>query len=285
MVLSGPGTEGVQLTLEVTSTGHRMIVLTGEVFHNEEACEYQDLLHNDTLRVGASMVLYKNPDATLPEVAPTTEAATPAMQEPSAALGELDELDTLGDLDLSDDELEADQTVTATEMDWDPAGSELIEIGLLDSDDTEDIAVEESEVLTEQEGLEEVVDRAELEGEAKGAEAVAVTEAEAPAGELLGLQVSQPRGALDVEVVVRVLVQRELHVQCRVELGRRSALRAPATVDILRLGEVVERLCERQRVEARSLVGGNERVCGRRSGARAPGRTRRRMGRTRGRSR
>jgi len=42
---------------------HRVVRLLGELFLNEEPCDVAQLHHNDTLRAGASLVLYKNPAA------------------------------------------------------------------------------------------------------------------------------------------------------------------------------------------------------------------------------
>ncbi|MBM3984527.1 MAG: hypothetical protein FJ296_02360, partial [Planctomycetes bacterium] len=61
---------GAEFVIEATPTGHRVLRLRGALFLNEDPCEVADLLHNDTLRAGESMILYKNPDATRPEPAP-----------------------------------------------------------------------------------------------------------------------------------------------------------------------------------------------------------------------
>lgn len=69
---------GCGFVLEATPTGHRVLRLRGELFLNEEPCEVADLLHNDTLRAGEVMVLYKNPGATRPEPLPAPAATAPA---------------------------------------------------------------------------------------------------------------------------------------------------------------------------------------------------------------
>lgn len=74
---------GCGFVLEATPTGHRVLRLRGELFLNEEPCEVADLLHNDTLRAGEVMVLYKNPAASRPEPSPTPDPARPEV--PAAA--------------------------------------------------------------------------------------------------------------------------------------------------------------------------------------------------------
>ena len=54
---------GIEFVIEARSAGHRVVRLLGELFLNEEPCDVAALVHNDTLRAGASLVLYKNPAA------------------------------------------------------------------------------------------------------------------------------------------------------------------------------------------------------------------------------
>jgi len=59
---------GIEFVIEAATAGHhpdghRVVRLLGELFLNEEPCDVAQLHHNDTLRAGASLVLYKNPAA------------------------------------------------------------------------------------------------------------------------------------------------------------------------------------------------------------------------------
>jgi hypothetical protein len=68
---------GVEFVLEATPDGHRVVRLLGPLFLNEEPCDVADLRHNDTLRAGESMILYKSAAArraraALPASAPGT---------------------------------------------------------------------------------------------------------------------------------------------------------------------------------------------------------------------
>ncbi|HTE06801.1 MAG TPA: hypothetical protein VK824_11430, partial [Planctomycetota bacterium] len=67
VVLRHPSAAGAAFSLERTALGHRARGLAGAVFHNEQPLSVADLLHNDTLRAGETLVLYKNPSATLPD--------------------------------------------------------------------------------------------------------------------------------------------------------------------------------------------------------------------------
>jgi len=66
---------GIEFVLEAKAGRHRVVRLLGELFLNEEPCDVADLLHNDTLRAGDSLILYKNPTAR--RVEPTPAAAPP----------------------------------------------------------------------------------------------------------------------------------------------------------------------------------------------------------------
>lgn len=56
---------GIEFVIEAAAAGHRhrVVRLLGELFLNEEPCDVAQLQHNDTLRAGSSLVLYKNPAA------------------------------------------------------------------------------------------------------------------------------------------------------------------------------------------------------------------------------
>ncbi len=87
LCLRHAGAGGSEFVLEATPTGHRVLRLRGTLLLNEEPCDVADLLHNDTLRAGESMILYKNPDATRPAPAPVVQApavAQPAVGKPAA---------------------------------------------------------------------------------------------------------------------------------------------------------------------------------------------------------
>lgn len=90
--LRHPSAGGCGFVLEATPTGHRVVRLRGELFLNEEPCEVADLLHNDTLRAGEVMILYKNPAATRPGPEPAGPAAPAAAPAPAAASEPLEEL-------------------------------------------------------------------------------------------------------------------------------------------------------------------------------------------------
>ena len=59
--LRHPATAGAEFVVEAVAGGHRVVRLRGELLLNEEPCEVARLQHGDTLRVGESMILYKNP--------------------------------------------------------------------------------------------------------------------------------------------------------------------------------------------------------------------------------
>ncbi|MED5330639.1 MAG: FHA domain-containing protein [Planctomycetota bacterium] len=63
IVLRHPSAAGCEFVLKTEGDGHRATHLTGRVFLNEVSLESQVLTHKDTLRVGESMLLYKNPEA------------------------------------------------------------------------------------------------------------------------------------------------------------------------------------------------------------------------------
>ena len=63
---------GVEFVLEATARGHRVVRLLGALLLNEEPCDVADLAHNDTLRAGDTLVLYKNPAARRPGLAPAS---------------------------------------------------------------------------------------------------------------------------------------------------------------------------------------------------------------------
>jgi len=95
-----PAAAGSELVIEATPTGHRVVRLRGALLLNEEPCEIADLLHNDTLHVGDSLILYKNPDA-------RRSAAAAALREPepaprAASELELVELEELPELELEE---------------------------------------------------------------------------------------------------------------------------------------------------------------------------------------
>ncbi len=144
VVLGHPGAQGSQFVIEGTATGHRVVVLLGAVLLNEKPCDVADLQHNDTLRVGDSMVLYKNPDARLPAAArpagPSVPVQPEAPDEPEAP-GEPQALDELKELE----QLEALETL-----------EELAELDELDE-------LDELEELAELEELEEPEEPEELE--------------------------------------------------------------------------------------------------------------------------
>jgi hypothetical protein len=54
---------GIEFVIEASAPGHRVVRLLGELFLNEEPCDVSALHHNDTLRAGETLVLYKNPAA------------------------------------------------------------------------------------------------------------------------------------------------------------------------------------------------------------------------------
>ena len=99
---------GCQFVVERTLRGHRAVRLTGELLINEQPCEVADLAHNDTLRVGESMILYKSPDAVTPRraAAPPPTGASRAGSPPAS---ELPDVETLGAVEEVEelDELEA----------------------------------------------------------------------------------------------------------------------------------------------------------------------------------
>jgi hypothetical protein len=64
--LRGAAAAGIEFLIESAAGGHRVVRLLGELFLNEEPCDVAQLLHNDTLRAGDSLVLYKNPAARRP---------------------------------------------------------------------------------------------------------------------------------------------------------------------------------------------------------------------------
>ena len=61
--LRHPGTASAEFVVEAVAGGHRVVRLRGELLLNEEPCDVAQLSHGDTLRIGESMVLYKNPAA------------------------------------------------------------------------------------------------------------------------------------------------------------------------------------------------------------------------------
>jgi hypothetical protein len=61
--LRHPATAGAEFIVEAVAGGHRVVRLRGELLLNEEPCDVAMLQHGDTLRVGESMILYKNPAA------------------------------------------------------------------------------------------------------------------------------------------------------------------------------------------------------------------------------
>ena len=72
--LRHPGTSGAEFVVEAVPGGHRVVRLRGELLLNEQPCDVAVLQHGDTLRVGESMLLYKNPAARR-RVPPAAQAA------------------------------------------------------------------------------------------------------------------------------------------------------------------------------------------------------------------
>jgi hypothetical protein len=103
LVLRHPSTLGNVFSIERTTHGHCARGLKGVVFHNEVVLAAADLLHNDTLRAGDTLVLYKNPLATLPAAghaqAVVLEHLPPLTFEEVAVIEELEILDELEPLD------------------------------------------------------------------------------------------------------------------------------------------------------------------------------------------
>jgi hypothetical protein len=73
--LRHPATAGAEFVVEAVAGGHRVVRLRGELLLNEEPCEVAQLHHGDTLRVGDSMILYKNPSARRAAPPPVPRAA------------------------------------------------------------------------------------------------------------------------------------------------------------------------------------------------------------------
>jgi len=121
VVLEHDSAIGCRVELKPLRWGYRAQCVKGEMLVNEEPAEMADLEHNDTLRVGDVMVLYKQPESAeefaagavaapaTAEPAPEEESATAEVaseEEPAAAVGSLEEeLDALS-LEADDDTLD-----------------------------------------------------------------------------------------------------------------------------------------------------------------------------------
>jgi hypothetical protein len=101
VVLEHPTALGCRVELKPLRWGYRVVLVKGDMQLNEESCELADLEHNDTLRIGEVMVLYKQPEgaevfagAALPEELPELEAL-----EEFESLEELEPLSVHEDVD------------------------------------------------------------------------------------------------------------------------------------------------------------------------------------------
>jgi len=62
IVLQHPTALGSRVELKPLRFGYRVVRVKGELQLNEQACDMADLEHNDTLRLGEVMLLYKQPE-------------------------------------------------------------------------------------------------------------------------------------------------------------------------------------------------------------------------------
>jgi hypothetical protein len=143
VILAHPSALGVRFTIEGVADGHRVEVIKGVVLHNEKEVTSALLAHNDTLRVGESMVLFK--EAAL---AGTGSAALPP------DVGRARDVHT----DRSAGLLDAQPPVEDVTVDEAPAAQPRAEAGPGTEalDELDEVAeLEESEELEELEELEE----------------------------------------------------------------------------------------------------------------------------------
>ena len=130
---------GVRAELKPLRFGYRVSIAKGELLVNGRATEMADLEHNDTLKVGEVLILYKQPEG---------EAFDPSGGARAAGAGPGGPVELLRDEVAADELSDADVLALAGLAPLDEPLEELDELELLEDD-----ALEELEVLGELEEL------------------------------------------------------------------------------------------------------------------------------------
>lgn len=116
IVLEHPSALGARLELKPLKFGYRAKLIKGEAALNEAHFELADLDHNDTLRVGEVLILYKQPEGADFVVPAALPVGLELLDDPVEELEELEELGELEELEELEELPELDVVEEAHEV-------------------------------------------------------------------------------------------------------------------------------------------------------------------------